>query len=91
MSLDEVRAAIDGIDDQIVALLAQRQQHVKTAAGYKTDEASVRAPVRRAALMARLRERATEEGVDPVVVAVTYTAMVDAFTALEMQERQAVR
>lgn len=91
MSLTEVRAAIDGIDDQIVALMAQRQHHVKAAAVYKADEAEVRAPERRAALIARLRERAAREGVDPVVVAVTYTAMVDAFVALEMRERRTVR
>ncbi len=31
MSLYDVRRDIDQIDDQIVALLAQRQQHVKCA------------------------------------------------------------
>ena len=50
MSLDDVRAAIDRIDDQIVALLAQRQEQV--------------------------------------VAAATFTAMVDAFIALELGERR---
>jgi isochorismate pyruvate lyase len=88
MSLDDVRAAIDRIDDQIVALLAQRQAQVVEAATFKTDDAAVRAPDRRAALMARVRDRAVEEGVSPDVVAATYTAMVDAFIALELGERR---
>lgn len=88
MSLDDVRAAIDRIDDQIVALLAQRQAQVEAAATFKADDAGVRAPARRAALLARIRDRAVEEGVDPDVVAATFTAMVDAFIALELGERR---
>ena len=42
------------------------------AAGFKADDAAVRAPDRRAALLARVRERATAEGADPDVVAATY-------------------
>ncbi len=89
MSLDDVRAAIDRIDDQIVALLAQRQEQVRAAAAFKADDAAVRAPGRRAALMARVRERAEAEGADPDVVTATYTAMVDAFIALELGEHRA--
>jgi len=66
MSLDDVRAAIDRIDDQIVALLAQRQEQVRAAAAFKADDAAVRAPDRRAALLARVRERAEAEGADPM-------------------------
>jgi isochorismate pyruvate lyase len=88
MSLDDVRDAIDRIDDQIVALLAQRQEQVEAAATFKADDAAVRAPDRRAALLARVRERAVEEGADPDVVTATYTAMVDAFIALELGERR---
>lgn len=88
MSLDDVRAAIDRIDDQIVALLAQRQAQVEAAATFKADDAAVRAPDRRAALLARVRDRAVEEGASPDVVTATYTAMVDAFIALELGERR---
>jgi isochorismate pyruvate lyase len=88
VSLDDVRAAIDRIDDQIVALLAQRQAQVEAAATFKADDAAVRAPDRRAALLARVRDRAVEEGVHPDVAAATFTAMVDAFIALELGERR---
>lgn len=90
MSLADVRAAIDRLDDQIVALLAQREQHVRRAASLKEDAAAVRAPDRRAQVMARLGERAREEGVDPGVVTAVYTAMIDAFIELELREHEAV-
>ena len=88
MSLAEVRAEIDRLDDQIVALLAQRQNQVTKAAQFKTDEAAVRGADRRAQLMQRLRARALAEGVDPEVVAAVYTAMVDAFIELELRKHR---
>jgi enamine deaminase RidA (YjgF/YER057c/UK114 family)/chorismate mutase len=87
-SLAEVRARIDALDDQIVALLALRQRHVQAAALYKTDEEAVRAPDRRAELLRRLRQRAVTEGVDPGVVDRVWTAMTDAFTDLELREHE---
>ncbi|PZS37994.1 MAG: chorismate mutase [Pseudonocardiales bacterium] len=90
MSLAEVRAQIDRLDDQIVVLLARRQQRVKQAATYKRDETAVRAPDRRVQMMRRLRERAVEEGVHPEVVERVYTAMVDAFIQLELREYKAI-
>ncbi len=90
MSLAEVRAQIDQLDDEIVALLARRQQQVKQAATYKRDETAVHAPDRRAQMMRRLRERAVEEDVDTEVVERVYTAMVDAFIQLELREHKAI-
>jgi len=90
MSLDDVRRKIDQLDDQIVALLAQRQQHVKSAAAYKSNDAEVRAPERRAHMMERLHARALEHGVDPEVVAQVYTTMIDAFIELERREHAAL-
>ncbi len=91
MSLAEVRTRIDELDDQIVALLARRQRHVKQAARYKQDDTAVRVPGRRAQMMRRLRERAVEEGVDPEVVESVYTAMIDAFIQLELREHKGAR
>ena len=86
MSLAEVRAHIDQIDEQIVTLMAARQTLVRQAARYKSDQAAVRAPDRRAAVMRRLGELAAEHGVSADVVHRTYTAMIDAFIDLELQE-----
>jgi len=86
MSISEVRAHIDQVDEQIVTLLATRQKLVREAARYKADQQAVRAPDRRAAMMIRLQELATRYGVSPEVVHRTYTAMIDAFIDLELQE-----
>ncbi len=86
MTLEQVRADIDAIDDQVVELLARRQVHVRRAAAFKQDEHAVRAPERRRTMMVRLRARAAEAGLDPTVVDAVYTAMVDAFVALELDE-----
>jgi isochorismate pyruvate lyase len=86
MSIFEVRSQIDQIDEQIVKLLAARQKLVKEAARYKTDEHAVRAPDRRATMMARRHEWATAEGVSPDVVCRVYETMIDSFIDLELQE-----
>ena len=91
MSLSEVRAEIDALDDQIVRLLALRQRQVEWAATFKADADAVRAPDRRARVMARLRERALQEGVDPAVVEAVWTAMIGAFVELELREHAAGR
>lgn len=85
-SLAEVRAAINALDDQLVALLATRQRHVQAAATYKTDETAVHAPDRRAQVMNRMHQRALAEGVDPEVVQRIWTAMIDGFIELELRE-----
>ena len=90
MSLSEVRARIDRIDEEIIELMAARQKLVREAARHKTDQAAVRAPDRRAAVMRRLGELAAEHGVSTDVVHRTYTAMIDAFIDLELQEHSAI-
>ncbi len=40
MSVSEVRAEIDRLDDQIVALLALRQEQVRRAAAFLREHAS---------------------------------------------------
>jgi len=91
MSLSQARAEIDRLDDQIVVLLARREQQVRRAARFKGDEAAVRAPERRGQVMARLEERATAQGADVDVVAAVYNAMIDAFIQLELREHKAAR
>ena len=82
MSLDDIRREIDQLDDQIIALLARRQQQVIRAAGYEGSPATA-APERRAQLMRRLRAQASTSEVDPEILTEVYTAMIDAFIELE--------
>lgn len=85
-SLDEVRAAIDALDDRIIELLAERQQYVKHAAALKRGEGAdaVRAPSRVEDVIAAVRSRAAAAGLAPEVAEATYRAMIDAFIELEL-------
>ncbi len=86
MSLSALRAEIDAIDDQIVDLLAQRQQLVERAAAFKRNANEVRGAERRRLLMERLRLRAADAGLELQIVDAVWTAMIDAFVALELAE-----
>lgn len=86
MSLIALRAEIDAIDDQLVDLLAQRQQLVQGAAAFKRDADEVRGADRRRLIMERLRRRAADQGLDPQVVDAVWTAMIDVFVTLELSE-----
>ena len=44
-SLEQVREKIDGLDRQIVGLIAERGAYVSQAARFKKDSDAVRAPV----------------------------------------------
>jgi len=86
VSLIALRAEIDAIDDQLVDLLAHRQQLVERAAAFKRDADEVRGADRRRLLMERLRKRATDAGLEPQVVDAVWTAMIDVFVELELSE-----
>lgn len=84
--LDDVRAAIDGLDDQIVALLARREEWVRRAGRLKGDAAAVPAPARVEQVIARVRSLAEQHGAQPDLVERVYRGMVAAFIELELTE-----
>ncbi|MFJ8583709.1 chorismate mutase [Streptomyces sp. NPDC093595] len=85
-SLAEVRAHIDALDTELTALLARRQELVRRAAGFKTDEATVRAPGRVEHVVAAARARAEAAGLAPEVAEAVWRAMIAAFIDLELAE-----
>lgn len=84
--LVEIRSAIDGLDREIVALIAQRQRWVVRAGELKRGEKvdAVKAPARVEGVIAHVRELAVDSGASPDVVEATYRAMISAFIALEL-------
>ena len=60
----EIRAAIDALDHEVVQLLGKRFAYVQAAAKFKTDEQSVRAPQRFAAMLEQRRIWAQENGLN---------------------------
>lgn len=73
MDLSTLRDRIDKVDRQIIALIAERMQIVEEVALAKLDAASpFRDREREELLLLRLREHATEAGIDPHQVEALY-------------------
>jgi nicotinamidase-related amidase/chorismate mutase len=85
-SLEEVRTAIDRIDRDLVALLAERGRYVREAARFKKSEDAVRAADRVEQVIARARSTAAEFGADLSVAERVYRAMIEAFIDAELKE-----
>ena len=85
-SLDEVREEIDGIDREIVRLLAARGRYVELAARFKATVEEVAAPRRVEQVIARVRRLAAEHEIDPAIVEQVYRALIAAFIDHERTE-----
>jgi isochorismate pyruvate lyase len=85
-SLDDVRTNIDALDRQIVALLAERTTYVEAAARFKAQKALVVDPPRIEDVIAKVRHRATEHGMNPDLAETIYRAMIDAYILHEGRE-----
>lgn len=88
-TLGDLRARIDALDAQIVALLAQRAACVRDATRFKADAHQVAAPARQAQVFATVRALAAAQGSDfpglPDIVEATYRTLVAGFVAAEGQ------
>ena len=86
-TLGQLRQRIDSLDEQIVALLAERALCVRDATRFKRDAFQVAAPERQAAVFSRVRELATRQEADfpglPDLVEATYRTLVGGFIAGE--------
>jgi len=90
-SLDAVRARIDALDREIVALLARRGEQVRCAAAFKQDIDAVKAPQRVEQVIAKVRALAQGCGAEPQVVEATYRAMIAGFIESELAEQDRLR
>ena len=89
-TLTEVRQAIDGLDAELIALLAKRQALVEQAGRLKPrgDAQAGAAPDRVAQVIAARREQAAA-GLSPDVAAAVWQAMIAAFIRLETEINRA--
>ena len=90
-SLDEVRAAIDRVDEQIIALLGLRGDYVRAAARFKTSEQEVAAPERQAAMLEARRQWAVREGLDGGVIEKMYRDLIAHFIEREREHWRSPR
>jgi isochorismate pyruvate lyase len=76
--MEEVRCGVDRLDEQIVALLAERFRYMEAAARIKPRRALVRDEWRKADVLAKVRGRAEEEGAPADCVARLYETLIEA-------------
>ena len=84
--MQDIRAAIDGIDREVIALLGRRYAYVQAATKFKASASAVSAPERFRAMLAQRRAWAQTAGLDPNVIEQVYRDLVNYFIAEEMKQ-----
>ena len=84
--IQEIRMEIDRIDQDIIRLLGERYGYVKAAAKFKTNETSVKAPDRVAAMLQERRIWAGEASLSPDMIEKLYADLVNYFMQQEMEK-----
>ncbi len=85
-TLDEAREEIDKVDEQIIALIAKRNDYIKQIAHFKTSVDEVKAEERIDAVISRAREQAISLGLSPNLINDLYIRMIDAMVESEVAE-----
>ena len=85
-NMKDIRAAIDTIDQDIIAQLGKRFAYVKAASAFKTSAIDVRAPDRFQSMLTQRRQWAEENGLGSDAIEKLYRDLVEYFIAEEMKE-----
>lgn len=85
-TMAQVRAGVDEIDRQLVALLGQRFAHMRAAARIKPERSAVRDEARKAEVIENACAEAERIGVPRDVIAGLWEQLVEASIAYEMRE-----
>lgn len=83
-TMAEVRAAVDSIDTDLVALIAERMRFMDAAARIKPLRNQVRDEARKAEVLANVARHAARAGLDPAVVRQLWDMLVEASIAHEL-------
>lgn len=87
----EVRAGVDAVDRDLVALLAVRFGYMRAAARIKPDRGAVRDEARKAIVIANARAAAVAAGVPQGIVADLWETLIEASIAYELEVFDAQR
>lgn len=85
-SLIQVREKINGIDQQLVELIAERQFYVDQALRFKKSVQDIQSPERVEQVLHKVRELATAQDLDPALVEKIYREMIQHFIQRELKE-----
>lgn len=84
-NMTDIRAEIDQLDRQVIALLGQRFTYVKAASKFKTNATSIKAPERFQSMLQQRRAWAEEESLNPDAIEKMYADLVNHFIEEEMK------
>lgn len=90
-TMAEVRAGVDQIDRELVALLAHRFGYMDAAARIKPDRGAVRDDIRKAQVIDNVRAHARAAGIPEEVIASVWEALVEGSIAYELERFDALR
>jgi isochorismate pyruvate lyase len=90
-TMTEVRAGVDAVDRQIVALLALRFGYMDAAARIKPAREAVRDEWRKADVLAKVEDEATAADIDAALVARLYEDLIETSIAHELRRWDAIR
>ncbi len=82
--IGELRLAVDALDRQIIALLAERTAVVRELTVFKRDEETVRSPGRVEQVVAKVRGLAADHGMPPGIAEATYRTLITELTGMQM-------
>jgi len=85
-TLDEARNEIDMVDEEIVKLIAKRNDYIKQIAHFKNSVDEVKAEDRISDVISRVREQAISMGLSPNLINDLYVRMIDAMVESEVAE-----
>ncbi len=83
-NMAEVRAGVDALDRELVALLRRRFDYMDAAARIKPERGQVRDEARKAQVIAQARAAAEAEGLPGDVIAALWERLVEASIAYEL-------
>ncbi|MFK3888427.1 chorismate mutase [Sphingomonas sp. NPDC079357] len=83
-TMSEVRAGVDALDRELVALLRRRFDYMDAAARIKPERGAVRDEARKAQVIAQARAEAERLGVPAEAVAAMWEELVEASIAYEL-------
>jgi isochorismate pyruvate lyase len=85
-TLDEAREEIDKVDEEIVKLMALRNNYIKQIAHFKTSVEEVKAQERIEDVISRVRQQAIELDLNPNLINDLYVRMIDGMVESEIAE-----
>jgi isochorismate pyruvate lyase len=90
-TMEDVRAGIDALDRELVALLATRQRFIEAAARIKTDRNRVRDTARIEDVVAKVKTQARHSGLSEDIAEQVWRSLIEASITHELRQWDELR